>query len=248
MRSANSTSMLRRRLTWFFALFVLACFATTVSAKLLGLPYKRLYAGSNPSSLPTRQLYLNNKGQIVRAKDPDGVQWLFQYDTRGRLEYEVLDVDRNGVIDFAGSDRITQIQRSILNDATLGANVVREQRVVWDTAGVNASTPVWTVSAKTDGLTAWSAIWNGASAVTTKFQITYPVTGTTRFTQTYPNNATQVIDSIGRLVQSVTDKDSAGAQVTKTSYTYDAHGRPKFVIDARDGTTTRTFNNADQVV
>jgi hypothetical protein len=72
MLSANSNA-LKIFATRFFALFVLACLATPVSAKLLGLPYERIYAGSDPELLPTRQLYLNNKGQIVRAKDPDGV-------------------------------------------------------------------------------------------------------------------------------------------------------------------------------
>src|SRR5258706_8674340 len=76
----------------------------------------------------------------------------------------------------------------------------------------------------------------------------FSFTGTTRLTETYPNNATEVIDSIAWMAQSVTDKDSAGAQVTRTSYAYDAHGRAQSVIDARNGTTTRTFNNADQVV
>jgi YD repeat-containing protein len=213
---------------------------------MLGIPYKRVYASA--SGTPTRQLYLNSKGQITKAKDPDGVQWLFQYDARGRLEYQVLDMNRDGVIDFNGTDRITQIQRSVLNDASLGSDVVREERYVWGTDNSSTSTKVSTVSASTAGTTAWSAIWNGASSATTKFQITYPTTGTTRLTETFPNLATQVIDSIADRVQSITDKNSSGTQITKTSYVYDAHGRAASVTDARDGTTTRTFNAADQVV
>src|SRR6185295_15559180 len=123
--------------------------------------------------------YFNNKAQVTNVIDPDGVRRLFQYDARGRLEYEALDLNRNGAIDWSGTDRITQVQRSVLNDAILGGNVVREQRFVWGANGSNSSNTVWSVAATTAGLSAWSVIWIGSASITNKYQITYPATGTT---------------------------------------------------------------------
>ncbi|MBI2927423.1 MAG: RHS repeat-associated core domain-containing protein [Verrucomicrobia bacterium] len=51
----------------------------------------------------------------------------------------------------------------------------------------------------------------------------------------------------GRLT-SVTRKTSSGTQLSQTTYAYDAHGRQSTVTDARNGTTTFTFNAADQAI
>jgi len=50
--------------------------------------------------------------------------------------------------------------------------------------------------------------------------------------------------SNGQLV-SVTRKDSTGAQIGQTAYTYDTHGRQSTVADARNGATVYGYNNAD---
>ena len=41
--------------------------------------------------------------------------------------------------------------------------------------------------------------------------------------------------------------DANGAQISGASYGYDAHARQNSVADARTGTTTFTFNKADQI-
>src|SRR5262249_19291558 len=43
-------------------------------------------------------------------------------------------------------------------------------------------------------------------------------------------------------------KDFGGNQLSSTSYGADPHGRQNTFTDARNGTTTYAFNNADQVV
>src|SRR4051812_29767310 len=40
---------------------------------------------------------------------------------------------------------------------------------------------------------------------------------------------------------------SNSVQIGKTSYGYNAHGRQSAITDARNGTTTLTFNSADRV-
>ncbi|MBI2927419.1 MAG: RHS repeat-associated core domain-containing protein [Verrucomicrobia bacterium] len=49
-------------------------------------------------------------------------------------------------------------------------------------------------------------------------------------------------------LSSVTRKISSGTQLNQATYAYDAHGRQSTVSDARNGTTTSTFNSADQVL
>lgn len=44
-----------------------------------------------------------------------------------------------------------------------------------------------------------------------------------------------------------TDYDRNGSQVGATTFGYDPHGRQSSVTDARNGATTYTYNNADQV-
>ena len=52
--------------------------------------------------------------------------------------------------------------------------------------------------------------------------------------------------SYGQLA-AVTQYDANGGPLGQTTYGYDPHGRQNTVTDARNGTTTNYFNNADQV-
>jgi YD repeat-containing protein len=66
-------------------------------------------------------------------------------------------------------------------------------------------------------------------------------------TTTAPDNSYTIgTYSYGRLISS-TRYDSTGAQIGGTTYSYDPHGRQSMVTDARNGTTTYGYNNADQV-
>ena len=49
------------------------------------------------------------------------------------------------------------------------------------------------------------------------------------------------------LLLSVTRKDANNQQLSSISYGYDSQGRQNLSTDARTGTTTSFFNNADQV-
>jgi YD repeat-containing protein len=50
------------------------------------------------------------------------------------------------------------------------------------------------------------------------------------------------------LVDSITQRDAAGNQLGSTVFGYDAHGRQTTVTDARNGTTTQAFDDADRIV
>jgi YD repeat-containing protein len=101
-----------------------------------------------------------------------------------------------------------------------------------------------TLEVSTNGLTTWHTGPNGTSSTV----ISAPPWLSKTITETAPDNSYSIsLYQTGRLV-SVTHYDSLNTQIRKTTYGYDAHGRRNTVIDARNGTTIYTFNDADQVV
>src|SRR5207249_3172648 len=63
-----------------------------------------------------------------------------------------------------------------------------------------------------------------------------------------PNGSYSVTAYLNGRLLSSTAKDSGGAQIGKLTYGYDIYGRQNSVTDARNGTTTTTFNDADLVI
>jgi hypothetical protein len=189
--------------------------------------------------------YYNSKGQLNRSDDPDGIITLYQYNNRGELEYQAVDINQNGVIDFAGTDRITRTVLDVVNNAAYGTNVVRRQTYVWNTSSVNSGLLMATAETSTDGLRQWNTVWNNGVGAVTKSQTAY--SGGNRFlTNTAPDSSkTVAVYSLGRL-QSTQRLDSSGTQLGLVSYSYDPHGRVGTMADARNGTTFEAYNNADQ--
>ena len=66
-------------------------------------------------------------------------------------------------------------------------------------------------------------------------------------TTTAPDGSSTVNVYSYSQLSSSTRRDSTGTQIAGTAYGYDAHGRQNTMTDARNGTTTLGFNNADQV-
>jgi RHS repeat-associated protein len=98
-----------------------------------------------------------------------------------------------------------------------------------------------------DGLRSWQTVYRDASTpVVSSNRTVY--SGSNRYvTNTAPDGSYTVSVSTNGRPISVTHKDSAGNQIAKTTYGYDTHGRQNTTTDARNGTTTVTFNNADLV-
>jgi RHS repeat-associated protein len=190
----------------------------------------------------TNLAFLNNKGQLWKQRDPDGVVTLFGYNSLGERAYTCLDSNRNDVIDFEGEDRITEIKNDVV--ASHGTNVVRTRTYVWDTDGSGTSTLLSTVETSVEGFKRWQTI---AGAVSTSVK-SLPSSSSYTVLDTARDGAYSIsLYQNGRLA-SVTQYASDNAPIGKTTYGYDAHGRQSTVTDPRNGTTTFTFNNADQVV
>jgi RHS repeat-associated protein len=209
---------------------------------MLGRAYKTVYA-DNATSVQS----LNSQGQLSAQRDPDGVTTLYQYGGQGELEFTALDVNANGMIDFAGNDRITQTVSDVVNDATLG-NVWRTRTYAWSATSSATSNLVSSVLASTDGLRTWSIVWNGSASVTNQGTTVYDAANGRRIvTMTAPDGSSSVTTNEYDRTISVTRRNADNSQLSSVNYSYDAHGRRSTVTDARTGATTFTFNNADQV-
>lgn len=189
------------------------------------------------------QTFYNPQGQLAREIDPDGVTTLYQYDAKGELAYTAVDMNQNGVIDFSGTDHITQTTNDVTTDH--GTIVNRIRTYVW-LDGQSTGTLVSAIETSADGLNSWETQYRDAgTAVTTRTQTVPGVSRTV--TTTAPDGSYTVNNySYGRLVSS-TRYDSTGAQIGGITYGYDAQGRQNTTTDARNGTTTEVFNNADLV-
>jgi len=207
-----------------------------------GQQYKTVYAGgnSNPVSLTT----YNGGGQVTNQVDPDGVTMLYAYNGKGERVLSVVDSNRNYTIDYTGGDRITFTTNDVASSH--GSNVRRTQVYAWSTSN-NTSNLISTVEASTDALKNWNTLWNGGTAVTRQSTTLYSSNGNRYVTNTAPDNSYTVSLYQYGLLTSVTSFDANNTQIAKTSYGYDNHFRQNTVTDARTGTTTYSFNDADQV-
>jgi len=197
--------------------------------------YKSVFADNAYS-----QTFYNTVGQAAKQVDPDGVTTLLQYNNEGELEYTAIDVNTNGTIDFAGTDRITRTVKSVESSGGLNKFITRTYG--WYTTNSAVSNLVSTSEITTDGLRSW----NSAFGLTNLGWTIYSG-GHKYVTNTAPDGSYQISDfQYGRLL-SITRKDSGGNQIGATTIGYDAHGRVSTVLDARTGAITNGYDNADRV-
>lgn len=210
----------------------------------LGRTIKTVYA----DGAAARSFY-DIAGRLVRQSDPDGVQTLFAYTaptaTTGEIQVTALDLNRDGVIDYSGADRITR-QTRLVSTRVEGSSTYTVQRStteVWETDASSTATLVSTTETTPDGLRSWQTAYGLTTASVTAYD---EATGQRTDTSTLPDNTSQVrVSAAGRAV-SDTRKNSAGATVTQTTYGYDAHGRLATQTLVGVGTTTTTYYADDQ--
>jgi RHS repeat-associated protein len=193
----------------------------------------------------TERSYFNNQGQLIKQTDADGVTTLFQYNARGELEYTALDMNKNGVIDFSGTDRITQITRTVLPGSASGrgTTVYRTTQKVYTQNGATSTRDITVVDESVDGLQTWSTM----AGLTTHTRTFFDSPGVHRVVTTQPDGtvSTQTFTH-GRLSTAVTQNPATGV-LSSFSYAYDAHGRQKSITDVRTGTTTLTYDSGDRL-
>lgn len=215
-----------------------------------GFPIKRLYSAAPGESTPVHSFSYNNKGQLEKEVDPDGVTTFYVYNTRGELETTGIDMPngqtpKNGLLDLHGADRIAKTVRRFVLDPTAGP-VYEVESSLWLTSGSSAETVVQIAREAPNGLNAWHILKNGGNSLTTHIARTIAdATGQRTQTTTYPDNS-KLIEVIqrGRIV-SRTRRTADGTPIQVIGFAYDHFGRLDRVTDSQNGTTTQTFGSGD---
>jgi RHS repeat-associated protein len=203
---------------------------------LAGRPYKTVYPDGAVATL-----FYNTKGQMVRQVDPDGVTTLFAYNCLGERTVTAVDVNRDGIINYNGTDRVARTTRSCL-----GAHGTAVQRViteVWDTDNVDTPRTASMVDTSASGLQTWQTV----DGLTTHTQTVLNGGGARTATTTAPDGTvTEQTFLNDRLLTTLTQHPSLGT-LASASREYDPHGRLHAATDARTGTTTYTYYDDDQI-
>ncbi|HSH92936.1 MAG TPA: hypothetical protein VK968_02185, partial [Roseimicrobium sp.] len=156
----------------------------------------------------TRSFY-NTKGRMIRQVLPDGIVRLFAYNSVGEVEYGVLDMDRDGVIDFDGTDRITQTVSDVV--ASHGFDVIRSRTYVWPTNSVDSRLLVSTSERSVDGLRSWFASFG----LTNQTRLTYSTNSTWHASSIAPNGSYSVSQYQNGYLLNVVTRDASGVQTLR---------------------------------
>lgn len=177
---------------------------------------------------PTDERSYNDKGQLVREADADGVTVLFDYNDRGQLWRVAEDVNRNGRIDVTapdGTDRIVEFSRSFLVDSALSSPGVPVFRVIANEHTVNGQgtqVAMWTNQVSLDGLRSWFVSFGRTNKTDIKFD---PPTKTRYITVIAPDGSSNRLTyTFGRPVN-LEARNSDGVAIEGTGVIYDTQGR-----------------------
>ena len=170
---------------------------------------------------------------------------LSQYDRYGDRLFTALDVNRNGVIDVAGLDRVTAHTTSyIVKDDALWQESTQSVYPDFDSdsAVVTAKS-----RRKLTNLGAFATVTEAEDIrgnVTTATQTVDPATGTTVSSTTIPTSIQPQlqIQRYGQLVESVS------TTAVTNRYAYDGLNRQVAVTDGRGNTSATAYNTFGQVV
>lgn len=201
----------------------------------------RHYESFHPDAVSSYSFY-NTNGQLARRVDSDDVTTLLQYNGKGELEYTAIDTNRNGVIDFSGGDRITQTRTTYIYG--IGGHLVRRAATCeWPTFGSASSNLVSFSDSTIDGRTNWTM----RLGLTNRTERYLKGNGKVTVTNVAPDGTYAVSEYQDERLLWTGRFDLNHGVLTTNGFGYDAHGRRTSVVDARTGTTTYDFDNADRV-
>lgn len=187
------------------------------------------------------QIHYNLLGQPVRQVDPDGVTTLLSYDAGGRRTITAVDMNQNGEIDFAGTDRI--VRETSLVTTREGRVVTRTSTDVWTAIGADSPSTIAVSEQSVDGRQSWETL----RGLVTRTEITTDAGGDRSETVTTPDGVQTVRTYRGDRLTATSVKTAAGDPISALAYSYDAHGRLQSTTDARNGETTFTYHADDQI-
>jgi len=203
---------------------------------MAGRPSLTLY----PDGSSAQNAY-NSLGQLSQSVDPDGVSTLYAYDGQGRQTTVAVDMDRNGSIDYSGTDRITSTMSLVTTDH--GTTVQQTTTSAW-TANNAGTTQVLSVNETSANGT---QIWQTANGLTTTTQIAYNGAGSRTETTTTPDGVQTTSQYSNDLITSKTVVQPSIGTLSSTGYGYDAHNRLQTSTDGRNGATIYAYYPDDKI-
>ena len=218
--------------------------STTTFTDFAGRVYKTQYpwpdGGTNVFSLSQ----YNSIGQLAKAIDADGVSTLYQYNARGELETTATDIANPGVIDFAGTDRVTRSRSSVKSTSIHGVPVRTSTTEMWETDNLDQPTLLQMVEASLGGATNWTTQYG----LTTRTVTAIDRNNQRRTVATLnPDHTSSVnVFELGRQ-SSITRYDSNSVQISRATFAYDPFGRLFSETDARNGATLYSYYDDGQI-
>ena len=185
-----------------------------------------------------QQLFYNAKNQLIKTTQTGMAATLYEYDLLGNLVRRGLDIDGNGVLDLAGSDRVFDYEKNITT--------------IWDTGivkiyGQNSNANATVVSILKQRLSGWTnnlqqetqEIDIHGNETIQKLEVNRPSKKQT-INIFYPDsNTAEQIVSVNGLKQSIRTKTNL-----TTTYAYDSLERLSSITEPRIGTSTITYHTA----
>ena len=183
----------------------------------------------------------NSLGQLIRQTDPDGVQTLYAYNDSGQQTVQALDINQNGLIDYAGMDRIERVTTEVLDIS--GTIFVRKTVEHWNSNEVDTPSIYYVTQQSADGFQRAQTI-NGQTEQTV---LSYDGSGARTETITKADG-TSILNRFdkGRIVSS-TIRDVNDQTIRSTTYAYGPHGRLFHETLADVGTTSYTYAVDNQI-
>ncbi len=186
--------------------------------------------------------YFDAIGRLVKETDPDGVATLYAYDANGRQSITAIDMNRNGVIDYTGGDRITRTLSEVgVRD---GFTVQRTTTQVWETPNQDTPNSISVSESSVDGLRTWQTVRGQTSSSV----IAYDGQGGRTVTSIGLGNLKMVQSYLGNRLLSTVTTTADNTQITATTNAYDSSGKLATTTDARNGATSFNYDSQDRLL
>ena len=184
----------------------------------------------------------DSAGRPVRETDPDGFSIMRTYDPQGRPALFAIDSNRDGVINYTGSDGLIRLTRSVAQRE--GLTVWRRRAEVWPTNGRDDPFEVATWDDAVDGTRSWQTV-SGLTAIS---QRVARGEGETVQTRTEPDG--RVIESwaIAGRPMGWRERHPQTGDLAGADFEYDASGRLRQERDIRGRIMTYSYDGSDRLV
>ena len=196
-------------------------------------------------AMVTTNVY-DNKGRLASTQTPGQADTLYDYDELGIVIRTGLDLDANGALDTAGTDRISETEQAYVLEEGVWWRESRTAAYATDNDATATTTNIRRsrlTGLGTDGKAGETVDIDIHGNRTVSSMFLDRDTKTRRQTVDYPDSTSdgETVDVNG-LVTSITDKTG----ITRT-FQYDALGRRTGVVDPRTGTSETHYNTLGQV-